>query len=637
LLFGLGLIDERDILYEELWVLCERLLFNAAHNSQEAADIAVIGKLNRRKKKAMFDASPLQVYDAAKHAGIHRAMNVIHGTVGDFDDITAEDDGGLTADDRVTAPVDVDAMSENALREMVRAQQGIIKKLKSWKYNLRTYFPNSKDDGFKLGRAIRDLSNFEFHVRNELGGYEDTELYKEIERLKNCSKQNRDLLDFVSKMQTVIDRESHPNPDEMVKATKAMFEFSNFVCSALECTEDTFLAKLQHLQHEKKMFEIEIAAAFAPLETHHPCTTFMEKIPLLSSSMQQIKLVVPCEFIDKAPEKIHELHQQIEKLKGAPIRMHGLSSADAVVAKMEDDIASMTGELQNLSADHHMLQAKLLEARQDYLREHELATANAIKVGQLELICKKATEELDRVTNELKRISVTNVDAIVLTTRTAYLLGELHKLIDANFARVSELDIVVLIDRIANVICSAFYGIDKCRAVRGLMYTLMVRLQLDFQSRDVDDGVTMARFVITQLKEHGDDIVKNPEKYDKLIEEQLNKLQGVRDASKKRLENMFKVYKDIRSKYVHKHEGEPEGEDESESEVEGGLELTSRGHSRSERKPPGKHEGERVDGHKSEFQVYPRGPSGSGRTNIPSANAHIECVNNWLRDLSQIV
>jgi hypothetical protein len=201
-------------------------------------------------------------------------------------------------------------------------------------------------------------------------------------------------------------------------------------------------------------------------------------------------------------------------------------------------------------------------------------------------------------------------------------------LIDENFARVSEVDLVVLVDRIADVISSAFDDIHKCRAVQALMYALTVRLQLDLGPRDVDDGVKMARFVITQLKEHGEDIVQNPEKYEKLIEDQLNKLQGVRDASKKRLESMFQAFKDMRSKLSHQHEDESVGGDESESELEDVMETGGRGHSRSERKPP-------VDGPKSEFQIRPRGPSGSGRTNNPAA--HIECVNNWLRDLSQIV
>ncbi len=617
-----ALIDERDELYLSLWELCTFIVMS------DSKSAITIGSKPKIRNAAMFGAADASTV----HSAVSWFGSTIHGTVGDFDEITLDDDGGVAADYRVTAPVDVDAMSEKALREMVRAQQGTIKKLRSWKENLRSYFPNRKDDGFKLARAIRDMSNFEFHVRDALGGYEDTELYKEIDRLKKCAKDNRDLSEFVSKMKEVIDPKGNPAPDAMIKATREKFMFSNYICSALGCTEDTFGEKLVSLQQEKQLFEIEIGKAFASLETDHKCTTVMEKVGLLSFSMQQIKSAVPCTLIDKVPDMIHDLHQQIEKLKGAPLRTQGLSSSDAAAAKMQEDIDRMTGELRDLNEAHHKLQDKLLEARQDFIREQQLNTENSVKMKHLELICQQATNEIDRVTKKLKRISITNVDPLVLTTRTAYLLGELHKLIDENFARVSEVDIVVLVDRIADVICSAFDEIHKCRAVKALMYTLMVRLQLDFGPRDVDDGVAMARFIITQLKEHGEDIVQNPEKYEKLIEDQLNKLQGVRDASKKRLESMFQAFKDMRSNLSQKHDGE--SVDESESELED-LQTGGRGHSRSESKPPGKHEGERVDGHKSEFQIRPRGSSGSGRTNMPAA--HIECVNNWLRDLSQIV
>jgi hypothetical protein len=133
-------------------------------------------------------------------------------------------------------------------------------------------------------------------------------------------------------------------------------------------------------------------------------------------------------------------------------------------------------------------------------------------------------------------------------------------------------------------------------------------LQLDFKSGDVDEGVAVARFLIKQWKEHGDEIAENPLKFAEKMDEEIKKMTGVSAAMRSRLDVMFHKVVEAKSK-DSKPPGNPAGESESEAHGEVHPE--------------------------SAFQVRGRGPSGSGRTNIPAA--HIESVNNWLRDLSQIV
>jgi hypothetical protein len=156
--------------------------------------------------------------------------------------------------------------------------------------------------------------------------------------------------------------------------------------------------------------------------------------------------------------------------------------------------------------------------------------------------------------------------------------------------------------------------------------------------------VAVARFLIKQWKEHGDEIAENPLKFAQKMDEEIKKMTGVSAAWRSRIDAMFhKMVEEAKSKDNpsgnNSDESDSQVPSEDESQVQGrgqheGEPRVGGGYSRSERKPPGKHEGERVNRHTSEIQIHTRGPSKSGRTN-PAA--HIECVNNWLRDLSQIV
>jgi hypothetical protein len=476
------LIDERDEVYFALWTLCTLIVF-----SNDKTTIRV-GPKPKIRKPVMLGAAD----SSAVHEVTGRTWPTSHDTVGDFDEITVDDDGGVTADDRVTAPVDVDALSVDDLKKIVREQQDIISKQKShmkkqifWKDDIATLFDDRTKKDFNLGVAIRELSMFAWRVRSKLHGFPDEPLFKELKRLKKCDQQNRDLLEFVSTMQKVIDPKglsgAVPDQDHIVTATKAKFDFSRLVCSALSCKEDTFQDKLGVLQQNAKTLETEVALALAPLETDQTCTAFMQRVHVLSSSMQQINLAVPCQFIDKAPDMIHELHNEIARLKGASNQTHAPSMAG-------DDVAKMQDEIDRLNGDNVKLQAILLQARQDLLRANELISADTVKISQMELVLHDTQHKLQDVTHELQSINPTDVNPIVLTSRTAHLLGELHELIHENFSCIWQLDIVTLVDRMADVICRAFHDVHRSSA-------LQVRLQLNFQPGDVDDGLTIVKFL----------------------------------------------------------------------------------------------------------------------------------------------
>jgi hypothetical protein len=592
MVFFRALIDERDELYSTLWDLCTFIVMS------DAKSTITLGQKPKIRNAAMFGAAA----SSAVHTITGRTRPTFHAADGAFE-ITADDGGGVTADDRVTAPVNVDTMSEKALREMVRAQEDMIrkqseriKKQQFWKQDIATLFDDRTKQDFNLGLAIRELSMFEYRVRNKLYGFPDEPLFKELKRLKKCDQQNRDLLEFVSTMQKIVDPNGHPDSDAIVTETKAKFNFSRLVCSALSCTEDTFQKELGVLQQKEKMLESEVALALAPIETEVKTSTFMDRVRLLSSIMQKIKIEVPCRFIDHAPDLI-------QKLKGDANQTHKPFAVTDDVAKLKEDLDMSNDDLQKL-------QVVLLDARQNYIHEHDQVSAGIVKIRQLEVVLQATEQKLQDVTYELHLINATDVNPLVITSRTAYLLGELHKLIDENFARISDVDIVILVDRIADVICSAFKGIHRFESVKLLMYVLVVRLQLDFKSGDVDEGVAVARFLIKQWKEHGDEIADNPLKFAQKMDEEIKKMTGVSAAWRKRFDDMFQKVVEAKSK-DSKPPGNPAGESESQAQGRG------------------QHEGE--------SQVHPRGASGSGRTTIPVANAHIECVNNWLRDLSQIV
>ncbi len=109
-------------------------------------------------------------------------------------------------------------------------------------------------------------------------------------------------------------------------------------------------------------------------------------------------------------------------------------------------------------------------------------------------------------------------------------------------------------------------------------------------------------------------IIDNPQKCTQEMEQKLMNLKGVRESTKKELKEIFNGVKDgSRSEKIKALFKKIEEESKSSGNYEG--------------EPAGQHEGE--------VEAESRGHSGAKKS--PSQLAHIECVNNWLRDLSQIV
>jgi len=234
-----------------------------------------------------------------------------------------------------------------------------------------------------------------------------------------------------------------------------------------------------------------------------------------------------------------------------------------------------------------------------------------------------ARKDLDRATEPMK--------PFVMNTRMVSLLNDLHNVLHIDFAKNTRHDHGRILKDITRTIFNAFHDDRKVDAVRQLMYGMMVEFEIDISDTKLHEAAVASRAYVARLRgggmhgphAHGEDEDEDDERWRSTLRRRIAEEDAPEDAVRHE-----RTSRQPRVEVV-------DGEDEASRRRTGALWAGRRA--------------EDIDGGREDPRVADtswmrlpeprtyRADTSQRRPPTIPGEAHMECVSNWLHDLSQMI
>ena len=583
------LIDERDDLYEELRRTCQSMLF-----FDDTLDIELSNTLKNPRKPppaatdgVVKDSSPVhQVVGRTPAAEMGAASGPV-ASIPAAPGVHVTGSGGsqAAAGAADTPEVDLQAqfkgMSVEQLQNMVLVKERAIQGMRKANTEYKSCFHDHENPDFTLLTAIQEVVQFENDVCGVMG-VDPNDVLPEIEKMQNDSVNYHDAYHQIQKLGRAVGFKIDTKMEDVFHATNAKLVKFKAICDALGCDEHNYDDVITKLKGEKKEFEhaidtVLLPVQFKPVQGQAPMAV-LDKVTALSAIIQSINTAIPTNFIEEAPTLI-----------GALRGSSGDGGDKTTETRLMKEAEALTGLLQtaqHLNIDNQRVISDL-QTQIDDLR---------LKLTEIE-------HDFQTTKDELSKATISD-GPIQLNNRLTWLLGQLHMLMQTEFSSKCDRDQSVLVLKIVDTICAAFHDMGRLKSVNELMKGVFTCLQLQIRRPDIMNDVkkAMVGYDIAKAKhaahtEHRSD----EDDVDEKFHDTMRKLENVVQRSRERVGE----------------ETQPPASDT----IAGSGGLIPFNWSDSD----------------EQAAARTGGRSGSERTAAAeSKNAHIECVNAWLQDLSQV-
>ncbi len=399
------------------------------------------------------------------------------------------------------------------------------------------------------------------------------------------------------------------------------------ICGVVDCGEDAVLDSVQKLTTTYKTFEDQIAKlipAEIVMDQDGNVLSVIDRVDAWHHDTAAIKGAAVAGDVGEVVGKIAILHKSIETLTHAASAGGGdvTTNHAAIVKLLHDQIAASDGEFAKS-------QKSLTEAHFAKLEAERLQLASDAKLGPLQVELAHLREALDDACEDLDAAREP-MKPFVMNTRMVSLLNDLHDVLHINFAKNTHHDQGRILKEITRTIFNAFHDDRKVDAVRQLMYGMMIEFEIDITDTKLHEAAVASRAYVARLcgggmhgpHAGGEDVDEDDERW----RSSMRRL-GDGEGAEEDVGIYERTSRRPRAEVV-------DGEDEASRRRTGALWAGRRA--------------EDIDGGREDARVVdtswrlpePRtyhADTSQRRPRTRAGEAHMECVSNWLHDLSQMI
>ncbi len=464
------------------------------------------------------------------------------------------------------------------------------------------------------GTAVTDHGALINHIQTQV---------KSMETLVADYKKNLTEMNRIA--QAVNDKERQDST-QIIAHINNHKQLMKGICQACgNVGEDVVLDSVQTLKTTYKTFEGQIAAlipAEIDKDVGGKVLSVLERATEWSTMTAAIKHVAETGLVGDVVRQVQGFKEDLDKI-GVAAAAAGGGGADAAAAASAAEILRITKERSKHFEDQfNQSQTSLLDAQLAKLEAEKLQRESDAKLLPLEAelahlqdALNDACEDLDAAREPMK--------PFVMNTRMVSLLNDLHHVLHIDFAKNTRHDQGRILKDITRTIFNAFRDDRKVDAVRQLMYGMMVEFEIEITDKELYDAAVASRVYVAGLRgggTHGRHVYGEHEDED---DERLRSTMRRRSAEEDAPEDAG-----IHERTYLRPRAEV---------VEGGDEATRR---RTGAFWAGR--AEDIDGGRDSWTRLPESrtyhaDTSQRRPPARPGEAHMECVSNWLHDLSQMI